>query len=242
MLMKFLKKLPGLFVDQDGNVYISSMTPAAVYINGREMKMSTSDIATMLKNLPPNAVAKIEILRTPSAKYDASGTTGGIINIVLKKGVKLGMTGSVTAGLQQGDYGNQFLSFNLNNNNGRRSSFINLNYSRRNNFDQIITNRIFAPDSLLSQDAYTVYPGNSYFGSYGLTNSWKKDWNIDYNGSISYNNFDNKTDNLSAIKEISTSDTLSNNLNRVNNKGYTLNIRNSITLTKEDRYYRFPMG
>ena len=230
---EILEKTPGIFVDQDGNVYISSTTPAAVYINGREMKMSTSDIATMLKNLPPNAVSKIEILRTPSAKYDASGTTGGIINIVLKKGVKLGMTGSVTAGLQQGDYGNQFLSFNLNNNNGRRSSFINLNYNRRNNFDQIITNRIFAPDSLLSQDAYTVYPGNSYFGSYGLTNSWKKNWNIDYNGSVSYNNFDNKTDNLSAIKEISTSDTLSNNLNRVNNKGYTLNIRNSITLTKK---------
>ena len=230
---EILEKTPGIFVDQDGNVYISSMTPAAVYINGREMKMSTSDIATMLKNLPPNAVSKIEILRTPSAKYDASGTTGGIINIVLKKGVKLGMTGSITAGLQQGDYGNQFLSFNLNNNNGRKSSFINLNYSRRNNFDQIITNRIFAPDSLLSQDAYTVYPGNSYFGSYGLTNSWKKNWNIDYNGNISYNDFDNKTDNLSAIKEISTSDTLSNNLNRVNNKGYTLNIRNSITLTKK---------
>jgi outer membrane receptor protein involved in Fe transport len=230
---EILEKTPGVFVDQDGNVYISSTTPAAVYINGREMKMSASDIATMLKNLPPNAVSKIEILRTPSAKYDASGTTGGIVNIVLKKGVKLGMTGSVTAGLQQGVYGNQFVSLNLNNNSGRKSSFINLNYSRRNNFDQIITNRIFAPDSMLSQDAYTVYPTNSYFASYGLTNSWKKNWNVEYNGSISYNNFDNKTDNLSAIKEISTSDTLSNNLNRVNNNGYTLNIRTSLTLTKK---------
>jgi len=230
---EILEKTPGIFVDQDGNVYISSMTPAAVYINGREMKMSTSDIATMLKNLPPNAVSKIEILRTPSAKYDASGTTGGIINIVLKKGVKLGMTGSVTAGMQQGIYGNQFLSFNLNNNNGRKSSFLNLNYNRRNNFDQIITNRNFAPDSMLSQDAYTVYPGNSYFGSYGLTNTWSKDWNVDFNGNVSYNKFDNKTDNLSAIKEVSTSDTLSNNLNRVNNKGYTLNVRTSITLTKK---------
>jgi hypothetical protein len=230
---EILEKTPGIFVDQDGNVYLSSMTPAAVYINGREMKMSTADIATMLKNLPPNAVSKIEILRTPSAKYDASGTTGGIINIVLKKGVKLGMTGSITWGMQQGDYGNQFLSFNLNNNDGRKSSFINLNYSRRNNFDQIVTNRIFAPDSLLSQEAYTVYPGNSYFGSYGLTKTWNRNWNIDLNSSISYNNFDNKTDNLSSIKEISTSDTLSNNLNRVNNKGYTLNARASITLTKK---------
>jgi len=230
---EILEKTPGLFVDQDGNVYIASTTPAAVYINGREMKMSTADIATMLKNLPPNAVSKIEILRTPSAKYDASGTTGGIINIVLKKGVKLGLTGSVTAGLQQGVYGNQFLSFSLNNNNRKKTSSINLNYSRRNNFDQIVTNRIFAPDSLLSQDGYTGYPGNSYFGSYSLASTWKQNWNMDYNGSLSYNNFDNKTDNVSSIKEISTSDTLSNNLNRVNNKGYTLNVRTNITFTKK---------
>jgi len=229
---EILEKTPGVFVDQDGNVYLSSMTPATVYINGREMKMSTADIATMLKNLPPNAISKIEILRTPSAKYDASGT-GGIVNIVLKKGVKIGMTGSVTAGLQQGSYGNRFLSFNLNNNDGKKSSFINLSYSRRNSFEQIVTNRVFAPDSMLAQNAFTKYPGNSYFGSYGLTNSWAKNWDIDYGGNISYNNFNNNTDNLSAIKTISNSDTLTNNLNRVNNNGYTLNIRNSFELTKK---------
>ncbi|MFI5185221.1 MAG: TonB-dependent receptor domain-containing protein [Chitinophagales bacterium] len=229
---EILEKTPGVFVDQDGNVYLSSMTPATIYINGREMKMSTADIATMLKNLPPNAISKIEILRTPSAKYDAT-STGGIVNIILKKGVKLGMTGSITAGLQQGSYGNQFLSFNLNNNNGKKSSFINLNYSKRNSFEQIVTNRIFAPDSMLAQAAYTKYPGNSYFGGYGISNEWKKNWNIDFDGNISYNNFNNNTDNQSAIKTISNSDTLINNLNRVNNNGFTLNIRNGIDFTKK---------
>src|SRR5439155_8995767 len=60
-----IEKTPGLFVDQDGNIYINSLSPAAIYINGREMKMSASDIATMLKSLPPNSISKIEILRTP---------------------------------------------------------------------------------------------------------------------------------------------------------------------------------
>src|SRR4029078_3522570 len=102
-----IEKTPGLFVDQDGNIYINSLSPAAIYINGREMKMSTSDIATMLKSLPSNSISRIEIVRTPSEKYDASGG-GGIINIVLKKGVKIGLTGSVTAGCQQGTYANKF--------------------------------------------------------------------------------------------------------------------------------------
>ena len=79
-----LEKTPGLFVDQDGNIYLNSTTPATIYINGREQKMSTADIASLLKSLPPNSIASIEILRTPSAKYDASGG-GGIVNIVLKK-------------------------------------------------------------------------------------------------------------------------------------------------------------
>lgn len=98
-----IEKTPGLFVDQDGNIYINSLTPATVYINGREMKMSASDIANLLKSLPPNSIASIEILRTPSAKYDASGG-GGIVNVVLKKGVKIGLTGSVNAGWQQGNW------------------------------------------------------------------------------------------------------------------------------------------
>ncbi|HEY1020654.1 MAG TPA: TonB-dependent receptor plug domain-containing protein, partial [Flavisolibacter sp.] len=67
---EIMEKIPGLFVDQDGNIYLSSTTPARVYINGREQRMSAADIATILKNLPPNAIASIEILRTPSARYD----------------------------------------------------------------------------------------------------------------------------------------------------------------------------
>ncbi|HLG39530.1 MAG TPA: TonB-dependent receptor plug domain-containing protein, partial [Chitinophagaceae bacterium] len=114
---EILEKTPGLFVDQDGNIYISSLTPAAVQINGRDMKMSAADMATLLKSLPPNSIDRIEVVRTPSAKYDAS-STGGIVNVVLKKGVKIGKTGSVNAGMQQGSYGNRFAGFTLNNNDG----------------------------------------------------------------------------------------------------------------------------
>ena len=109
-----LEKTPGLFVDQDGNIYINSMTPAQVYINGREQKMSRQDIATILKSLPPNSILSIEIMRTPSARYDASGS-GGIVNVVLKKGVKIGLTGSVHAGFNHGDYGNRQTGFSINN-------------------------------------------------------------------------------------------------------------------------------
>ena len=229
---EILEKTPGLFVDQDGNVYLSSMSPAKIYVNGREMKMSTADVATMLKNLPPNAISKIEILRTPSAKYDASGS-GGIVNIVLRKGVKLGLTGSVVAGFQQGTYGNQFAGFNLNNNTGSRSSYLNLNYSHRTNFEHIQTNRLFAVDSLLQQDARTRYPAANYFASYGISDSLNSKWYVDFAGSVNFQTFDNTTENQNLVKKISTDQTLSSSLNTVDYSGTYLRLSNGISFNRK---------
>lgn len=218
-----IEKTPGLFVDQDGNIYISSLTPAAVQINGRNMRMSAADIATLLKSLPPGSISKIEIVRTPSAKYDAS-SSGGVVNVVLKKGVRIGMTGSVNAGIQQGTYGNQFMGFNINNNNGRKSSNLNFNYSRRNSFEQIITDRIFTSDSMLSQDAYTKYPGSNLYGSFGITYELSKKWELTYDATASYNQFDNNSENINELIKISTGEIFSNSLNKVNNEGSNFSI------------------
>jgi iron complex outermembrane receptor protein len=223
-----IEKTPGLFVDQDGNIYISSLSPAMVQINGRELKMSASDIATILKSLPPDAISKIEIVRTPSAKYDAS-STGGVVNIVLKKGVKIGLTGSVNTGMQQGTYGNQLVGFSLNNNDGKKSSSFNLSYSKRNTYEKIVTDRIFAPDSMLSQDAFTRYSSDVYFAGYSFVKPVNKKWDLDFSTSISLNDFNNHTNNQSVIKKISTNQTLTNNLNRINNDGTSLNFRSAVS-------------
>jgi hypothetical protein len=213
-----IEKTPGLFVDQDGNIYISSTTPATILINGREMKMSTSDIATMLKSLPPNSIASIEIVRTPSAKYDASGS-GGVVNVILKKGVKIGLTGSANTGWQQGTYGNQFVGLNLNNNNGKLTSYVNLNYSKRTYFERIKTDRLFAADTILSQDAYTKYPSSAYYLGFGLGYEINKKWEVSYDGRFSLNQFNNKTENLNNIEKVSTAQTIVSSLNRIDNKG-----------------------
>lgn len=222
-----LEKTPGLFIDQDGNIYISSTTPATILINGRELKMSTADIATMLKSLPPGSISKIEIVRTPSAKYDASGS-GGIVNVVLKKGVNPGITGSATAGWQQGKYANEIIGFNLNNNNGKISSFINLSYSKRNNYERIKTDRLFAADSTLSQDAYTTYPSDAYYIGYGLGYEKGKKWSVSYDGRISLNTFDNRTDNGSIIQKISNQQVITDNLAKVNNEGSAFSINQGV--------------
>ncbi|MBL0267665.1 MAG: hypothetical protein IPP99_03050 [Chitinophagaceae bacterium] len=130
------------------------------------------------ESLPPGAIAKIEIVCTPSAKYDAQQR--GIVNVVLKKGVKIGMTGSILPACSRALMAISLPVLPLNNNDGKKSSSINLNYSKRNSFERIRTNRIFAPDSLLFQDANTIYPGDTYFGSYSLVFPAGKKWDIDF--------------------------------------------------------------
>ena len=150
------------------------------------------------------------------------------VNVVLKKGVKIGLTGSVNGGMQQGVYGNQFIGFNLSNNDGKKSSYINLNYSKRNSFEKIVTDRIFAPDSIISQDAFTKYPANTYYVGYGLNYSLGKKWELDFSGNVNINTNDNRTKNQSLIQKISTSQTNSENLNTVRNEGTNLVIGNGI--------------
>lgn len=219
---EILEKTPGLFVDQDGNIYLNSATPATVYINGREMKMSRNDIATVLKSLPPSSILRIEILRTPSARYDASGS-GGLVNVVLKKGVKIGLTGSANTGFQQGTLGNRFAGFSISNNNGGTSTYLNLNYSRQNNYTRLATDRLLSADTLLSQQAYTTYPGNVLFLGFGANKDLKNDkWNLSYDGRLSYNQGSSRTENTNQLKTILAGQEIGSSLTLLDNKNRSL--------------------
>jgi hypothetical protein len=221
---EILEKTPGLFVDQDGNVYIASTTPATIYINGRELKMSAADIANMLKSLPPNSIDRIEILRTPSAKYDAS-SSGGIVNIILKKGVKIGLNGSFNGAYQQGKYSNKIAGLSLSNSDGATSLYLNTNYANNNNYQQLNTNRYITPDTILAQKAYTTYPNNVLFLGFGLRHDFSKKWNISYDARLNYNSGNNNTNNLNSFVVASNQNTLGNStaLSHTNDKTFNLN-------------------
>jgi hypothetical protein len=203
-----VEKTPGVFIDQDGNIYLNGLSPAAIQINGRDLKMSASDIAILLKSLPPNAIQKIELIRTPSAKYDASGG-GGVVNIVLMKGIKLGMNGSVNTGFAQGIYGNQFIGFNLANNNDKHNSYVNAQYSNNDGYTITQTDRTITIDTLLKQNARTTTPSNAMNVGYGFGKNIKEKWELNYDGRLSQNKSYNSTINASIVKVLSFNQNLS---------------------------------
>jgi outer membrane receptor protein involved in Fe transport len=88
-----LRKTPFVSVDGDGNVQVNGQSNFKVLLNGRETAMFAQNVKEALKGFPGSVITKIEVITSPSAKYDAEGV-GGIINIITKKKV-VGYNGSI---------------------------------------------------------------------------------------------------------------------------------------------------
>ncbi len=188
-----LKKTPSILVDNNGNVYLSGTSAATIYINGREQKMSSADLASMLKSLPARAIQKIEIIRIPSAKYDASNA-GGAVNIILKKGLKIGTTGSFDLCLSQGRYGDQTFGLSLNNNTDSRSTYFSLNHGISKGYDYISNTRTL-PESSFLLNSNTINTGHSTYLGYGIGIELNKNLTLNYDGNLSFRPNKSTTDN-----------------------------------------------
>jgi hypothetical protein len=222
-----MEKIPGIFIDQDGNIYLNGLSPAGIQINGRELRMSATDMATLLKSLPPSSIQKIELVRTPSAKYDASGG-GGVVNIVLKKGVKIGLNGSVNTGMNQGVYGNQFIGLTLNNTTDKYNSYLNTQYNQNDGYNIVNTDRFLSIDTVLKQTAKTLSPNRSAYIGFGLGRNWTDRFELNYDARISGQSFINSTNNASILEKISAKKNLSSIASLVENDGSNFNFNQSV--------------
>jgi outer membrane receptor protein involved in Fe transport len=110
-----LRKTPYISVDGDGAIQVNGQTNFKVLLNGRETAMFSQNVKDALKGFPGSTISRIEVITSPSAKYDAEGI-GGIINIITKKKLA-GYNGSVNTSAQT--LGNVMGGFNVNLKTGR---------------------------------------------------------------------------------------------------------------------------
>ena len=92
-LQDVMRKVPGVLVTNNG-ISIAGKGGVRILINGKTTEYM--EVETLLRDFPADNIAKIEVVEQPGAEYDASGS-GAIVNIILKKNVRLGTHGSITS-------------------------------------------------------------------------------------------------------------------------------------------------
>ena len=115
-----LKNVPSVTVDMDGNAKLRDRG-TTIYVDGKPTLMS-------LNQIPSDQIESVEVISNPSAKYEAS-TTGGILNIVLKKNRKPGYNGVVGLGIGTQDRYNGMLNLNAHEGKWSVGGFYNINAS-----------------------------------------------------------------------------------------------------------------
>lgn len=154
---EIMRQIPAVNVDIDGNVTVRNSSPT-IFVDGRPTTLT-------LDQIPSDAIQSIELITNPSAKFDASGGTAAILNIVMKKNRKSGYNGSIRAGVDRrlrpnfgGDVNvrqgkiNAFVSGMLNARKSKSSTDINTEYLPNHHF----------PGSMISQDINSTNKG--FFG------------------------------------------------------------------------------
>ncbi|SNR55525.1 TonB-dependent receptor [Flavobacterium sp. ov086] len=123
---------PGVVVQNDA-INILGKGTSRVMIDGRMIELTGEELNNFLKSISASDIKNIEIISNPPAKYEAEGT-GGLINIIMKKGARDSWKNTTTASYDQNKYGIYTLrnNFFYNKNKFRFSASINGKTGYRN--------------------------------------------------------------------------------------------------------------
>jgi len=105
-----LRMTPLLSVDSNDALKAEGES-VTVYINDRKSVFTGKELKEYLQTIPADNLMKIEVITSPSSRYEA---TGSVINIVLKKRDDEGMKGSITFNNRQNTQNSQYTNLNLN--------------------------------------------------------------------------------------------------------------------------------
>ena len=212
-----LDNVPSISVDVEGNVALRGSEDVRILINGKPSGLVGLNSAEALRQLPSESIEKVEVITSPSARYDAQGN-GGIINIILRRNKLLGFNGTVNANI--GDPKSSGISTNLNYRTGDVNIFNSTGLS-----DRLRIGDSYAYSEYYNGDDESSYirdnrdwerQNNSLFTNTGL------EWYINDNTSITtsflLSNSDGNNLNENTTLELDSSQNIVNETFRLENE------------------------
>lgn len=169
-----MKNVPSVNVDIDGNVTLRNNAPQ-IFVDGRPTNLT-------LDQIPADAIESVEIITNPSAKFDASGGTAGILNIVMKKNRRVGYSGNIRANIDsRAKIG---IGGDVNVRQNKINFFVSGNYNQRKSVSNGLTTRntnLGATNIFTSQDDKSTQNFNFGFVRGGI------DYFIDNRNTLTIN-------------------------------------------------------
>ncbi|NNK86897.1 MAG: TonB-dependent receptor [Flavobacteriaceae bacterium] len=209
-----LDNVPSVSVDVEGNVALRGNDDVRILINGKPSGLVGLNSTDALRQLPAEAIERVEVITSPSARYDAEGSAG-ILNIILRRSKLQGLNGAVTL---NGGYPETYgASGNINFRYGDLNIFNTLNYNDRNVPGNSFSDTEFFngddPSTFLREDREFDRSRQSFSTNTGV------EWYVNETSSITaafvYRDSDNQSNTTNLLDELDASGGLINRTTRL---------------------------
>ena len=182
---------PGVVV-QNNAITILGKGVSRVMIDGRMIELAGEELNNFLKSISSGDIKNIEVISNPPAKYEAEGT-GGLINIIMKKGVRDSWKNTTTASYDQNKYGIYTLrdNFFYNKNKFRFSASVNAKTGYLNATDNL---DMYLPDGLSNMKSITKVKTENLSGKLALDYDFSERTTIGFQFVNDRNNPDFQSD------------------------------------------------
>jgi hypothetical protein len=196
-----LRKTPFVSVDGEDNIKINGKSNFKVLLNGRETSMFARNVKEALRGFPGTLISKIEVITSPSAKYDGEGI-GGLINIITKKKV-VGYNGTISTFHRSNDKVSNY-SVNGNVKAGKIGASVFLNKGYSDPVSQYNTNTTVP----IVQSSYTkrTLDGNQLTNSGWSFGNAELSWEVDSLNTVSIYSNINSWKNRTVSEQTITTD------------------------------------
>lgn len=185
-----LDNIPSVSVDVEGNVALRGNDNVKILINGKPSGLVGLNSTDALRQLPADAIEKVEVITSPSARYESEGTAG-ILNIILRRSKLQGFNGAISTNV---GYPNAAgVSGNINYRTGDVNFFNTTGYNYRESVGHSYTETRYKTTGNFVDER-----GNWDNTNKGLTSNLGLEWYITDSASLTtsllYRDSDNESD------------------------------------------------
>lgn len=218
---------------QSDVISIIGKSGVEVMINNKKTGLSGDELLAYLKSIRSENISKIEVITNPSVKYDSEGNSG-IINIVLKKNGKLGLSGATTSSVSKAKFWNFNNGLNLNFQNEQFKISWNNNLSNFKN-QSLENNKIETPTQVLENDSKRVFSGSNLSSNLSLDYKLSDNSNLGFVYNIVKRNIIGNGETSSLIQNFSTQQIASFSRNDANGIVNSFNLYYTYNLDKSGK-------